>query len=60
MMENFIDFYLFLFVFICFELIQIFWEIASLSFQVSWGDQFLTEVKKILNYGIFRSGLSNF
>ena len=44
----------------CFDSIQIFREIASLSFQVSWGDQFLTEVKKFLDSGIFRSGLSNF
>ena len=41
-------------------LIQIFGEIASLIFQVSWGHQFLTEVKKSLDLGIFRLGLSNF
>ena len=55
--KNAIDFH---FVMVCFDLIQIFREIASLSFQVSWGDQFLTEVKKILDSGIFRLGLSNF
>ena len=36
-----------------FDLIQIFREIASLNFQVSWGHQFLTEVKQILDFGIF-------
>ena len=45
---------------ICFESIQIFREIASFSFQVSWGHQFLTEVKKFFDLGIFRLGLSNF
>ena len=55
-----IDFDLFWFVLICFDSIQIFKEIASLSFQVSWGQQFLTEVKKIQVLGIFWLGLSNF
>ena len=32
-------------VLICFDSIQIFGEIASLSFQISWGHHFLTEVK---------------
>ena len=27
---------------------------------MSWGDQFLTEIKKILDSGIFRLGISNF
>ena len=49
-----------LLIFICLDSIQILREIASLSFQVSWGDQFLTEVKKVLGSVIFRSGLSNF
>ena len=50
----------FSFVLICFDLIQIFRDIASLSFQVSWGHQFLIEVKKFLGFGIFQLGLSNF
>ena len=51
---------LFSFALICFDSSQIFEEIASLSFQVSWTHQFLTEVKKNLDFGIFRLGLSNF
>ena len=45
-----IDFHLFYFFF---HLIQIFEEIASLSFQVSWTHQFLTEVKNFLNFKFF-------
>ena len=45
---------------ICFDSGQIFKEFASLSFQVSWWHQFLTEVKKFLDSAIFRLGLSNF
>ena len=47
-------------IFISFDSIQIFRGINSLSFQVSWGLQFLTEVKHFLDFGIFRLGLSNF
>ena len=47
-------------IFICFDSSQIFLDIASLNFQVSWGHQFLTEVKQILDFGIFWLGLSNF
>ena len=39
---------------------QIFEEIASLSFQVSWTHQFLTKVKTNLDSEIFPLGLSNF
>ena len=45
---------------LCFDLVQIFGEIASFSFQVRRGHQFLTEVKTILDFGIFQIGLSNF
>ena len=48
------------FPFICFDSIKIFGEMASLSFQVSWGHQFLTEVKNFLDFGIFRLDLSDF
>ena len=51
---------LLIFIFICFDSSQILEEIASLSFQVSWTHQFLTEVKKILYFRIFLLGLSNF
>ena len=52
--------HLLIFVLICFDLIQIFEEIASLSFQVCWMHQFLTEVKNYLDFGILRLGLSTF
>ena len=39
---------------------QIFEEMASLSFQVSWPYQFLTDFKKILDFAFFPLGLSNF
>ena len=47
-------------IFICFDLIQIFEEFASLSFQVSWRHQFWTDFKKILDFGFFPLGLSVF
>ena len=47
-------------IFICYDLIQIFGQIASFNFQVSWGHQLLTEIKRILDFGIFLLGLSDF
>ena len=44
-------------IFNCFDSIQIFKEIASLSFQVSWTHQFLTDFKKILDFVFFPLGL---
>ena len=41
-------------------MIQIFEEIALLSFQVSCPHQFLTDLKKILDFVFFPSGLSIF
>ena len=49
-----------LLIFICFDSIQIFQEIASLSFQVSWRHQFLTDLKKDLDFVFFPLGLSSF
>ena len=40
-------------IFICFDSIKIFGGIASLGFQVSWGHQFLTKVKKNYIVGFF-------
>ena len=40
-------------IFICFDSIQIFREINSMSFQVSLGHHFLTEVKQFLHFCIF-------
>ena len=45
---------------ICFDLIQIFEEFASLSFQVRVTLQFLTDFKKFLDFMFFPLGLSNF
>ena len=39
-------------IFICFDSIQIFREINSMSFQVSLGHQFLTKVKQFLHFFI--------
>ena len=58
--KNVIDFHLLWFILICFVSSQIFEEITSLSFQVSWTHQFLTEVKKILDFVFLPLGLSNF
>ena len=49
-----------LFVLICFDSIQILEEIASLSLQVSWPHQFLTDFKKIQDFVFFPLSLSNF
>ena len=40
-------------IFICFDSIKIFEEIALLSFQVSWTYQFWIKVKKFLDYRTF-------
>ena len=45
---------------ICFDLIQIFEEFASLSLQVSWTHQFWTNFKNFLDFVFFPLGLSNF